>query len=165
MTSPDVLIPTSDQADSVSIHSVEKPDGTIPRALAENADLVTAKGNVISKDHTLISTVDSDASLSTNVFADPEVRDYYIKLYEDAKYESRHVFDADATWTEEEERKVIRRLDWHGKLLCRCIDTVLIVVVCLWACVMFFSLQIDRGNLQQAVSGTLLQDLHLTTNG
>ena len=29
---------------------------------------------------------------------------------------------------------------------------------------MFFSLQVDRGNIQQAVSGTLLQDLKLTTN-
>jgi hypothetical protein len=117
MASQDVLIPTSEQADSVSIISIEKPDGTIPRALTENADLVTARGNVISKDHTLISTVDSDASLSTNVFADPEVRDYYKKLYEDAKYESRHVFDPDATWTQEEEKKVIRKLDWHGTVV------------------------------------------------
>jgi hypothetical protein len=30
---------------------------------------------------------------------------------------------------------------------------------------MFFSLQVDRGNLTQAVSGTLLKDLKLTTNG
>lgn len=30
---------------------------------------------------------------------------------------------------------------------------------------MFFSLQVDRGNLAQAVSGTLLKDLHLSTNG
>lgn len=30
---------------------------------------------------------------------------------------------------------------------------------------MFFSLQIDRGNLPQAVAGTFLQDLHLSTNG
>lgn len=29
---------------------------------------------------------------------------------------------------------------------------------------MFFSLQVDRGNLMQAVTGTLLQDLHLNTN-
>lgn len=36
--------------------------------------------------------------------------------------------------------------------------------VCLWACVMFFSLQMDRGNINQAVSGTLLKDLKLTTN-
>jgi hypothetical protein len=30
---------------------------------------------------------------------------------------------------------------------------------------MFFSLQIDRGNLAQAISGTFLKDLKLTTNG
>lgn len=30
---------------------------------------------------------------------------------------------------------------------------------------MFFSLQIDRGNISQAVSGTLLQDLKLNING
>jgi hypothetical protein len=30
---------------------------------------------------------------------------------------------------------------------------------------MFFSLQIDRGNLTQAVSGTFLKDLKLSTNG
>jgi hypothetical protein len=118
MTTHDIPIPTLEQSDSASIRSIEKLDGTFPRALATNAEVITAKGNVISKDHTLVSTVDSDASLSTNVFADPEVRDYYIKLYEDCKYECRHAFDADATWTEEEERRVVRRLDWHGRLLC-----------------------------------------------
>ncbi|KAF1816976.1 MFS general substrate transporter [Eremomyces bilateralis CBS 781.70] len=87
--------------------------------------------------------------ISANPFADPQVRDYYIGVYEKAKYECRHAFDADATWTKEEEKKIIRKLDWH---------------VCLWACIMFFSLQIDRGNIGQAVSGTFLQDLHLNTN-
>jgi hypothetical protein len=32
-------------------------------------------------------------------------------------------------------------------------------------CIMFFALQVDRGNLVQAVSDTLLTDLGLTTNG
>lgn len=30
---------------------------------------------------------------------------------------------------------------------------------------MFFALQVDRGNLSQAVSGTFLADLKLSTNG
>jgi hypothetical protein len=32
-------------------------------------------------------------------------------------------------------------------------------------CIMFFGLQVDRGNLVQAVADNLLNDLNLTTNG
>lgn len=89
-------------------------------------------------------------ALEKNPFSDPEVADYWRNVYEEASYECRHVFDPSVSWTEEEEKKLVRKLDWH---------------VCLWACVMFFGLQVDRGNLVQAVSGSLLKDLHLTTNG
>jgi hypothetical protein len=164
----DGSVPTADQADSVSIQSVEKKDQKPPRAIAQDAELVTARGNIVTKDGVVFSHNDSDSSLSGNIFSDPEVRDYYKQVYEDAKYECRHVFDADAEWTKEEEKRVIRRLDWHGQTLdyiFHCYHVGLHLTVCLWACVMFFSLQIDRGNLTQAVSGTLLKDLHLTTNG
>lgn len=147
---PNNTIPTAVEADSVSIQSFEKTDGNIPQALKHEADVVTSRGNVITKDGLIVSTADSDTSLSGNIFADPEIRDYYKQVYEDAKYECRHVFDADASWTPEEEKAVVRKLDWR---------------VCTWACVMFFSLQVDRGNLAQAVSGTLLKDLKLSTNG
>lgn len=85
-----------------------------------------------------------------NPFLDPDVAAYWRGVYDSANYECRHVFDPHFTWSEEEERKLVRKLDWR---------------VCLWACVMFFGLQVDRGNLVQAVSDNLLSELGLTTNG
>ncbi|OKL60501.1 hypothetical protein UA08_04331 [Talaromyces atroroseus] len=100
-----------------------------------------------------MSTPDSDeetvSTVPDNIFLDPKVLAHYQKVYEDAKYECRHVLDPNLVWTREEERKLVRKLDWH---------------VCLWACTMFFALQVDRGNLTQAVSGNMLVDLKLTTN-
>lgn len=89
-----------------------------PRVILDNAELVTARGNIVTKDGVVVSTEDSDHSLSTNVFQDPEVRAYYVGVYEKAKYECRHVFDADLTWTKEEEKKIVRKLDWRGMLDC-----------------------------------------------
>ncbi|KAK6819356.1 allantoate permease [Apiospora arundinis] len=80
---------------------------------------------------------------------DPESAAHWKQAYEDSQYECRHVFDPTAVWTAEEERAVIRKVDWR---------------VCLWACVMFFGLQVDRGNLVQAVSDNMLDDLKLTTD-
>lgn len=84
-----------------------------------------------------------------NPFKDPKVAEYYRDLYEKAQYESREAFDPEIEWTAAEERSLVRRLDWH---------------VCLWACIMFFALQLDRGNISQALSDNMLDDLGLTTN-
>ncbi|BAE57542.1 major facilitator superfamily domain-containing protein [Aspergillus flavus] len=92
---------------------------------------------------------ESTNSHASNPFADPEVAERYALIYEKAQYECRHVFDPTLTWTPEEERALVRKLDWR---------------VCLWACVMFFGLQVDRGNLVQAVSDNLLDDLNLSSN-
>lgn len=53
-----------------------------------------------------------------NPFSDPEVASYYATLYEKSQYECRHVFDPTLEWTAAEEKKLVRKLDWH---------------VCLWA--------------------------------
>ncbi|PNP58317.1 hypothetical protein THARTR1_01832 [Trichoderma harzianum] len=84
-----------------------------------------------------------------NPFRDPSIAQHWTEVYEKSQYECRHVFDPSLSWTEEEERRLIRKLDWR---------------VCLWACVMFFGLQVDRGNLAQAVSDNMLDDLGLDTN-
>ncbi|OCF32497.1 hypothetical protein I316_05925 [Kwoniella heveanensis BCC8398] len=63
-------------------------------------------------------------------------------------YESKHRWDPKATWTEEEERKLRRRLDWK---------------VAAVACLCFGALQLDRGNITNALSDNMLKDLNLTT--
>ncbi|KKY23179.1 putative major facilitator superfamily domain general substrate transporter [Diplodia seriata] len=92
---------------------------------------------------------DSNSSLSTNPFLDPKVAEHWQAVYEKAEYECRDIFDPTYTWTPEEEKKLIRKLDFR---------------VCAWACVMFFGLQVDRGNLKQAVSDNMLNDLNMDTN-
>ena len=111
-------IAPGDQSDSASTHSSERiatDKIIIPKAALKDAELVTAQGNVITKDGVIISTQDSNQSLPTNIFQDPEVKSYYIDLYEKSKYECRHVFDADLTWTPEEEKRLVRKLDVRGE--------------------------------------------------
>ncbi|OAK93643.1 MFS general substrate transporter [Phaeosphaeriaceae sp. SRC1lsM3a] len=64
-------------------------------------------------------------------------------------YEGLHRYDPDFEWEPEEERKVIRKIDKR---------------ICTWVCLMFFALQLDRGNISQALSDNLLKDLHMNTN-
>lgn len=106
-----------DSTDTVSRSSSDKEGITnkVPAVVLRDAELVTTKGNVVTKDGVVISTRESDASLSTNIFRDPEVRAHYIAVYEKAQYECRHVFDGDLEWSQEEEKKLVRKLDWHGK--------------------------------------------------
>jgi hypothetical protein len=55
---------------------------------------------------------------SNDIFSDAKTFEYYIALYDKAKYECRHLLDPGLEWTREEETKLVRKLDWH---------------VCLWA--------------------------------
>ncbi|KAI1346501.1 major facilitator superfamily domain-containing protein [Xylaria sp. FL0043] len=112
-------------------------------AYASNATLDSSEGDQ--------GPVAGSWSLATgeNPFSNPDVAERYRKVYDQSQYECRHLFDPALAWTVEEEKKLVRRTDWR---------------VCLWACVMFFALQIDQGSTTQAVSETFLQDLGLNTN-
>ncbi|ODV86306.1 hypothetical protein CANARDRAFT_197159 [[Candida] arabinofermentans NRRL YB-2248] len=85
---------------------------------------------------------------SNNPFSNPVVEKHYAELYESTKYECRHHFDAKFTWTPEEEKNVVWKLEWRVTLL---------------ACFLFVALQVDRGNLAQAVADNMLEDLGMTT--
>lgn len=94
-------------------------------SIPQNAELVTAQGNIVTNEGVISAKTGKDHSESTNIFKDPEIAAYYRQVYEDSTYECRHVFDPHLTWTKEEEKALIRKLDWR---------------VCFWACFMFFSL-------------------------
>lgn len=72
-----------------------------------------------------------------------------IPLRPHESYEGAHRWDPDATWEAEEEAKVVRKTDL--RLLS-------------WLCLMFFGLQLDRGNLSNALTDDLLTDLNMTQN-
>lgn len=58
----------------------------------------------------------SERKAASNPFADPEVAEFYRALYESTEYECRHEFDPDFKWTEQEEKAVVRKLDWRVSL-------------------------------------------------
>lgn len=64
-------------------------------------------------------------------------------------YEGRHRYDPDFSWTKNEEKRLVRKLDWK---------------ICTWACLMFFALQLDRGNIVQALSDGMLGNLNMNSN-
>ncbi|SPO07454.1 related to nicotinamide mononucleotide permease [Cephalotrichum gorgonifer] len=66
-----------------------------------------------------------------------------------ASYEGAHRFDPSAEWTPEEEKRIIRKTDLR---------------LLTWLCVMFFGLQLDRGNLSNTLADNFLEDLNLTSD-
>ncbi|VEU22189.1 DEKNAAC103200 [Brettanomyces naardenensis] len=103
-----------------------------------------------SADLILTNTLElSEEKNKSNPFVNPKVAQYYREVYEKTHYECRGRFDAEFTWTPQEQKKLNGKLDFKVAFL---------------ACFMFVALQTDRGNLAQAVADNMLKDLGMTTN-
>jgi len=72
--------------------------------------------------------------------------EFYVPI---ATYEGIHRYDPSFTWSPQEEKKLVRKIDYR---------------ICSWCCLMFFALQLDRGNISQALSDNMLNDLKINTN-
>ena len=92
-------------------------------------------GSSPSSSDTKLGIVDK---LGQHVYEDEETKALYKPI---EGYEGSHRFDPDFKWTPEEEKRLVKTLDWR---------------IALPACIMFFALQLDRGNIVQAISDTLL---------
>ncbi|KAI1311248.1 major facilitator superfamily transporter [Xylaria venustula] len=94
------------------------------------------------------ASIDLDSVATQPSIWDSENIEEYKALYIHPEWENKEAFDPSFRWTYREENAVRHKVDWK---------------IMLWVCVMFASLDIDRGNISNAVSDNLLDDLGLTT--
>ncbi|EFX05825.1 major facilitator superfamily transporter [Grosmannia clavigera kw1407] len=123
----------------------KRPDVSVDD-LAEPEDAAPSQG-LLSLFRRQRSPIDLDAVATVrSVYDDPTLAPFY---QPHADYENLHRFDVGARWTVREERRVRRKTDW---------------LVLSWILIMFFALNLDRGNLSNAVADNLLDDIGATTD-
>ncbi|KAJ6036691.1 major facilitator superfamily domain-containing protein [Penicillium herquei] len=136
--------PINDEATSTVTEQNLKDGGVVTLVEPEDAPQAQSFFSTLfnrrkSRDLDAIATVRS-------VFDDPNIGKFYLPH---SDYENLHRFDPNARWTYREEAAVRRKTDW---------------AILLWILVMFFGLNIDRGNLSNANSDGLLKDMGLSTD-
>ncbi|KAJ5259621.1 MFS general substrate transporter [Penicillium angulare] len=130
----------------VGFHEQQNPKDKTQVTLAEDGDSAQPL-SVFSGLWKRRDKRDPDAIATVrSVFDDPHLAPYYAPH---SDYENLHRFDPNERWTVREESAVRRKTDW---------------TILLWILVMFFGLNLDRGNLGNAAADNLLDDLNLTTN-
>ncbi|KAI0010324.1 MFS general substrate transporter [Xylariaceae sp. FL0662B] len=88
-------------------------------------------------------------STSTHVFSDPVKAEHWRNIYEKARYENRHRFDPNYTWTAEEEQRLVKKIDFR---------------IITWAWIMFCALDMHRRNINRAISDNMLPEIGMNTN-
>ncbi|KAF7193462.1 putative transporter [Pseudocercospora fuligena] len=126
-------------------------DDTAPTALpTDNKEFETVQEKSSQGSLSSSELVEGDHGSDRNhVFADEKVADYWRDVYEKAKYEGRHRFDPDITWSADEEKKLKRKIDFR---------------IMVWCWLMFLALDLNRRNINRAISDDMLEELNMNTN-
>ncbi|EPS45123.1 hypothetical protein H072_927 [Dactylellina haptotyla CBS 200.50] len=124
-------------------------DGPSPVVSSHNSDTDLKRPSAVVTNPVSDASSLSDESLKdrNTTFDNAGLDDAFYEPID--SYEGKHRYDPKFEWDPKEERKLVRKIDWR---------------ICTWACLMFFALQLDRGNISQALSDNMLGDLKLNTN-
>ncbi|KAK6524817.1 hypothetical protein TWF281_011715 [Arthrobotrys megalospora] len=134
------------------IKSSQSPTEEPPIDSKDSKIGATAESSSNQSDYDAATEQDIDGdygSYGNHVFSDPKVAEYWRGVYEKASYEGRHRFDPEITWTAAEEKRLKRMIDWR---------------VMTWAWIMFFALDINRRNINRAITDNMLTELGMNTN-
>jgi hypothetical protein len=121
------------------------PLNTAAKSTGNDSAASSGPGSVSQDD----GSDDGYGSTEDHVFSKADVAAYWNSVYERAGYENRHRFDPHYTWTAEEEKKLVRKIDWR---------------IMTWAWIMFCALDIHRRNINRAISDNMLPELGMNTN-
>ncbi|KAH8660742.1 major facilitator superfamily domain-containing protein [Tricladium varicosporioides] len=122
------------ESKNVSRNSLSVVDGSVDLEELDNSGKVKGAFLGSNRQHAFSSAVSLD---------------YWQDIYEKAKYEGRHRFDPQLSWSPSEESRLLRKLDMR---------------IMLWVWIMFSSLDLVRRNINRAVSDKLLPELGMNTN-
>ncbi|KAM0702719.1 hypothetical protein Q7P35_010151 [Cladosporium inversicolor] len=94
-----------------------------------------------------LNSHDPNAIATQSSIWDSENIEEYKALYIHPQWENWSAFDPSFLWTWKEEDALRHKFDWK---------------IMVWVCIMFAALNIDRGNISNAVSDNMLDDLGIT---
>ncbi|KAK3377438.1 major facilitator superfamily transporter [Podospora didyma] len=115
----------------------------------DSKDTAVSPGGSSVANESQESLGDGYGSSDEHIFKDPVVADHWRNIYEKASYENRHRFDPEFTWTAEEEKRLVRKIDFR---------------IMLWAWIMFCALDLHRRNINRAISDNMLKEIGMDTN-
>lgn len=108
--------------------------------------------NLTEKPEPFVSVQSSTSDLespSTNPFEDRDIAERWRKIYQSSGYEGLPKYDPDFSWSKDEEKKLVRKID---------------LKIFLWVFIMFCFLDLIRKNIARAVSDDFITDLDMNTN-